>query len=437
MDQPRRRVIIVGGGFSGSMLAARLAEFGVACAVIDRSGGFGPGLAYSTRVDTHRLNVRSGRMGALEGDPGGFARWLADRHPRRTDPEAFAPRTLYGRYLQDRFAAVRAACPGLIETVQGEAIAVEGRNVVLDDGRRLDGDVVVIATGNPPPRRAHDSQPGRRIPDPWAPGALDGIGPADAVILLGSGLTMIDVLLDLDTRGWRGSAAALSRRGLLPRAHGPAHDTPASPSMDLTTGRASQRLRAARALARSQGWRSVMEGLRPVTASLWLQADGATRARWLRHLRPWWDAHRHRIPPDLAAGLQALRNSGRLRVGAGRLLRVETDADQVRIVWRPRGSTLEVSATADWLVDCTGPAHDPGADPLTSSLLAAGRARRDPHGLGLDVDGAGRLIEASGSPAETLFALGPPARAALWETVAVPDIRAQIERLAERLGRRD
>lgn len=415
------------------MLAARLAERGRASVLIDRTGQFGPGLAYSTPFEGHLLNVRANRMSTVEGQPDDFADWLRDSAGWRAAPEGFAPRRFYGEYLQHRLNAVRLAHPDRIQLVTGEVAAVEAEGVRLADASRIEGDAVVLATGNPAPRTA----PGRSkrvIHDPWGPGALDKIGAEDEVIIVGSGLTMIDMALWLDANGRKGRIRVLSRRGLKPRAHGGHHDTPLPPTQALLAGPPSTRLAEARRMAADGNWRGVMEGLRPVTARLWREADAKTRGRWLRHLRPWWDVHRHRVPPEAAEAIDRLEANGRLSVAAGRVQRIEAAADGVKVDWRPRDGSQQPPMTGHWLIDCTGPGHEPAKDPLTAPLIAAGRARLDPLGLGLDVADDGRAIGADGTPEAGLFVLGPPARAAFWETTAVPDIRKRIEALAEALA---
>ncbi|KQY88113.1 MULTISPECIES: FAD/NAD(P)-binding protein [unclassified Brevundimonas] len=432
-----QRVAIVGGGFSGAMLAARLAERSVASVLIDRTGVFGPGVAYSTGFDGHVLNVRSNRMSAVEGRPDDFVRWLEAHHPDHADPEGFTPRRLYGLYVEDRLARAEAAQPGLITRVVGEAVAVAGTAVRLSDGRRIEADAVVLATGNPAPGTADTLRadgPDQVIGDPWRPDALDIIGPEDDVIILGTGLTMVDIMLWLQARGWRGRATALSRRGLTPRAHGGRHDPPVSPGDALTSGPLSRRVAEARRLSAGDDWRGVMEGLRPITAAVWVAADPATRARFLRHLRPWWDVHRHRIADSVAGTMERLEADGRLVILAGRVRRAEQTGEGITLAWTPRRGGSPAPLTGRWLIDCTGPGHDPATAPLTGPLIGSGRARLDPLGLGLDLDAEGRVLDATGAPDRSLFVLGPPARAAFWETVAVPDIRKRIEGLVGTLA---
>jgi uncharacterized NAD(P)/FAD-binding protein YdhS len=419
-------VAIVGGGFSGAMLAARLAERGVASTLINRTPDFGLGVAYSTPFDGHLLNVRSSRMSALADRPDHFVRWLEANAPEFADPDGFAPRRLFGRYVQARLAEVEAAHPGLIERVVGEAAGVEADGVLLSDGRRIAADAVVLTTGNPAPRTASGGSD-RILSDPWTPGALEAIGADDDILIVGTGLTMVDMLLALEARGWRGRATALSRRGLLPRAHGEKPDPAEPPGPALLSGSLSSRLAEARKVSRRAGWREMMEGLRPITAELWGKADTATRGRIVRHLRPWWDVHRHRLAPRIGAHIDGLLADNRLSVVSGRVKSITADADGVQLNWRPRQGLDRPPLTARWLIDCTGPGHAPEADPVTGPLLREGRARLDPLRLGLELDASGRVLDVDGRPDPTLFVLGPPARAAFWETIAVPDIRKRIE----------
>lgn len=425
------RILIVGGGFSGAMLAARLAESGAAVSLINRDDRFGLGVAYGAAAPWHLLNVRSARMSADPDRPDDFVRWLQAHAPDHAAPEGFAPRAVYGRYVEDRFAAARAAAGDRLETIVGTVVAVDPAGAVtLADGRPLTGRAVVLATGNPPPRTA-DPAPGL-IPDPWAPGALDGIRPQDDILLVGSGLTMVDVLMTLEHRGWIGRAVAVSRRGLRPRAHGPRPD----PRLDAPLPdhpRLSRRLAAARTAAAAGGWRSLMELYRPVTAELWAGLAPDAQRRLLRHLRPWWDVHRHRLAPEVAARIDALIAADRLQILAGRIGRPRPAAGRLELPWRPRGQTGEGRLVGDRLIDCSGPGHAPQDDPLTGPLLAAGAARLHPNGLGLELDPDGRVLAADGQPQPRLFVLGPPARAAFWETIAVPDIRDRIAALAAAL----
>ena len=414
------------------MLAARLAEKGQTSVLIDRTGNFGLGVAYSARLDDHRLNVRTNRMGAVAGQIKDFQTWLETHHPERAHPDGFAPRRLYGLYVQDRLATVDAAHPGLIQRVTGEAVALDGTAVTLSDGRRFEGRAVVLATGNPAPKTASNQASPRILANPWAKGALEQIGAEDEVIILGTGLTMVDVILQLDRQNWQGRAYGVSRRGQMPRAHGREHEASVFLPDEAFEGPLSLRLKAARKAAVTEGWRSVMEAYRPITIELWRAASEAERSRFVRHLRPWWDVHRHRIDPDVAERLQELLDEGRLIQQPGHVRAMRGDDASVEMDVKPRkGAPLTLKA--EWLIDCTGPGHDALSQPLTRALIEAGEARLDGLRLGLDLDEAGHVLNAEGQANPALFVLGPPARAALWETIAVPDIRNRIEIISDAL----
>lgn len=432
-----RPVAIVGGGYSGTMLAARLAEQGRPSILINRTPHFGLGVAYSTPFDGHRLNVRSARMSAVADEAGDFVRWLEAYHPEWAEPDGFAPRRLFGLYIQDRLKRVETTFPGCIERRVADVVSIEADGVTLGDGRRLAARAIVLATGNPAPKTTRRNAAGglsRIVPDPWAPEALESIGRDDDILILGTGLTMVDMVLALEGRGWRGRATAVSRRGLMPRAHHLTADAVAPPDATMTSGPLSRRVAAARRRASAVGWRTMMEGLRPVTSALWREADVATRSRIVRHLRPWWDVHRHRIAPEVAAVMYRLLSDQRLTLAAGRIGKIESIDEGVVLHWTPRHGPPQPPKVASWAIDCTGPGHDAAGDALTGPLIAAGRVRLDALGLGLDLDDQGRALNAQGHADPALFVLGPPSRAAFWESIAVPDIRQRIETIVQILA---
>jgi uncharacterized NAD(P)/FAD-binding protein YdhS len=183
-------------------------------------------------------------------------------------------------------------------------------------------------------------------------------------------------------------------------------------------------------------WRRAFDGVREQVQVIWLSLSESERRRALRHLRPWWDAHRHRMAPEVAARIDAHIADGRLRVAAGRMLSLRAEVGGVTVTWRPRAHTSVRADRTEWVVNCTGPEGDPrrSDNGVVRKLVESGLARPDALGLGLDVDGDGRLIGADGAVATGLYGLGPLTRGALWEVTAVPDIRLQAQRLAARIA---
>lgn len=430
------RVAIIGAGFSGSLFAINLVRHDGPEALLIERGEFGRGVAYSTGNADHLLNVRAANMSALPDRPAHFADWLA-AHDRTATPGDFVPRGTYGAYLSELLAATADQAGPRLTTRRASVVDIrpdgDGVRIGLADGSHEHADAAVLTTGNlpphPPPGIDPDILGDGYYGDPWNPEVTRALDDRDTMLLLGTGLTMVDVLLALDGAGFRGRVVALSRRGLLPRAH--AASSPAKLA-DVPPSTGTALLRSVRARAGTIGWRSAIDELRPHTQELWRRATHADRARFLRHLRPWWDVHRHRLAPEVAARLDTLRENGRLEVVAGTVVASEPDA----IHWRPRGGDTVERLPVSRVINCTGPAGDAARsrDPLLRQLLADGLARPDAFGLGLNVDAESRLIGADGRPQPNLYALGPVTRGAHWEITAVPDIRSQVWNLARRFS---
>ena len=413
-------VAIVGGGFSGTVTAVHLANAGARVTLIERGDRFGTGVAYGTYEPAHLLNVRASNMSALADRPDHFAEWFGEG-------SGFAGRMTYGAYLNELLAET----DGGLEALYDDAVDVMPGAVALRSGRTIAADAVVVAAGNllPEPWGAFAKVQVPYVNEPWSregQGSVAELARRDGdLLILGTGLTMIDAMLSLDAHGFAGRVIALSRRGLLPRAHAAAGD--AAPP--LPEGRKpSSLLRWIRARSMDGDWRGVVDALRPVTADIWRGWTDAERSRFLRHLRPWWDVHRHRVAPEIAERVEGWIAGGRLRVRAGRVLVGEHGDVRVRMRGAAEAERIDVAG----IVNCTGPQGDlrGSRDPLISALLASGAARTDSFGLGLDVDADCRLIDQAGRVSPSLYAVGPMTRGVFWEMTAVPDIRRQARDLA-------
>lgn len=440
---PIEHVAIVGAGFSGTLQAINLLRHqGPRATLIERRARAGEGLAYGAAHPSHVLNVRAGNMSAFPDDPGHFARWLEARGVKDA-AGAFASRVTYGEYLRELLDAALISGGGRLSVRYGEVVdAAETRAAVtvrLADGTMLAADAAVLAVGNLPPHDPPgleaDVLPGDFYKgDPWAPDVAEGLEAGDTVLVIGTGLTMVDVALMLEARGFGGRIVALSRRGLLPRRHERASDW--TPIEERPATRASRLVRQVRQRAHAVGWRNAVDELRPFTQPMWANASEAERARFLRHLRPWWDVHRHRLAPEVAERLAAMRGRGRLEVLAGKTVAFAPEAGGVTMTWRPRAADGTETMHVRRIVNCTGPLGDLNrtTDPLLVALRERGAIRPDTARLGIDVNGVGQVIGARGHASERLYALGPMTRGAFWEIVAVPDIRRQTWDVARRLS---
>ncbi|MBL8958934.1 MAG: FAD/NAD(P)-binding protein [Gemmatimonadetes bacterium] len=458
MTHSNTGIVVIGGGFSGAMVTAHLLRLSdnpaLRITLVNKSGPLARGVAYGTRHTDHVLNVPAGRMSAFPDREDHFLRFAQERIPSTTGG-SFVPRTIYGDYLASIVEEANQATPGRLEVVADEAHrvawdATTSRAVVtLASGRRVMADHVVLALGNyspsdpPLPDRSGLDDP-RYIRDPWIPGALAGVGPDEAVLLIGTGLTMLDVAIQLNAVERRAPVLAISRRGLTPLPHRD-HGAPPSyghlpPALVAGEPSAVDYLRAVRRHVRTLAaagvdWREVVASLRPVTPRLWEALPMRERARFLRHLRPYWDVHRHRVAPELWHRFDALRTSGHLQVQPARLLSLVAQPGGLEATIRPRRAATAERRVFSRVINCTGPEGDVRAlrDPLLANLIADGLVRPDALGLGLDVGHDLALIAGDGSTSPFLSLVGPLLKGTWWEATAVPELRGHASRLAARL----
>ena len=433
---PKLTVAVIGGGFSGLLTAIHLldADPEVVVRLVERAPQFGRGRAYGAEnpdhlLPDHLLNVRVVNMSAFADRPDHFAAWLRARGDCG-GPTAFVSRSRYGDYLQsllrDHIGDPDNAGRLLLEHDEAIDIAWTGarRMVRLGLGRSFEADAVVLAIGSPaPPRPPHGADGGvcrspNYFANPWSlePAAV----PRGEILVVGSGLTMVDAALSLAGEGRR--LTALSRHGLLPRTHARARSVePPSGRMDTPL----QALRTLRRHARAVGWREAVDSLRPQTPAIWRSWPAAERRRFLRHAQTWWDVHRHRMAPAVAARVTDLIAAGDLEIVGSRLQRLRAVDGEFEATFRRTADGHWVTRRFAAVINATGlrGAPDPEGEDLVGRLARQGAVRPDPLDLGLDVTDGLQAIGAGGLPTAGLFAVGPLTRGAFWETIAVPDLR--------------
>lgn len=436
-------VLIAGAGFSGTLQAINLLlHSGTRVTLIERRDIFGPGIAYSTSNPAHLLNVRASNMSALPDKPEHFVRWLQDRGHDLAQP--FASRQDYGAYLGHMLEKAMRDAPGRLDLVRDDVTSLHadhaGVSAKLASGRQLSADAAVLALGNLPP---HDplAMGDLALPedlyvrDPWTAGDIAAdLTSEDRVLIIGTSLTMVDVVLSLQLKGFCGHITAMSRHGLLPRIHATVNKASSLSEKPALFG--SKLLRFIRARATDIGWRAAIDELRPYTQAMWLSAPFEEQRRFLRHLRPWWDVHRHRIAPSVSERIEAKRHDGMLNIIAGSILRIIPEHAGVGVHYRERHGNNVQRMVVRRIINCTGPQGDllRTSEPLLRQLTAAGHIRPDPHRFGVQVNAQAETIDAQGRANPRLLALGPLTRGTFWEIVAVPDIRVQTWSLARRLS---
>ncbi len=458
MSAPTQRVAIVGGGAAGALAAVHLLrEYREDCPLeidlIDRTGGFGAGVAYGTTDPLHLLNVPAVRMGAIHGRPEHFHEWLAERGEPVAE-EAFVSRGLYATYIRDLLASaerdatdarLRRHCGEVTAIVEHHGAASAPLEVNLADGERIEADRVILAIG---PLGAGDpievptelKASGTYVADPWAAGALEEVRKSREVLVVGTGLSMVDIALTLCEGGAGPRVRAVSRHGLVPRRHRRTLTSLRRFHIPTETGQLEPMVAAifgqiCRVAQQGDDWRDVIDSMRPVTPALWKALATDEQRRFLTEFQRLWDVHRFRMAPEVADRFEALEAAGRIRTESNSIVSLEPHGDRVRVFLRKPGATDLDEVEVDRVVNCSGAGTDlrRQAPPLLAGLLAAGLARPDALGLGLDVSEDGALLGADGEPSERLFAIGALRKGVEWEAIGITEIRDHSGAVARKI----
>ena len=452
-------VLIIGGGLSGTMLAVQLLRQPGKrqILVIEPRNELGRGEAYSAVELGHTLNGNAARMSVDPDNADDLTQWLTDYFGAGGWPESdqqpvpiselFPPRGIFGLYAQQRLAEAKAISASTVEHIRAEVIdlQVDGAAALLtlDNGQQLRGAQAVLATGMFPAARTPQTQSSglnAAAVDPWDVKAMRQIDPQSSVLIIGSGLTMVDAVVSLEQAGHRGPIEVFSRHGLLP------HVRRQPPSWVDFLGE-DHRLRSPRQLLREvrrqcqlaveQGidWQAPLDTVRAHISRLWSQASAREKRQFVRHVRPWWESHHHRSPPLSAQLVARLHVEGRLRVQAASFKGLEASDNGVMIKLRYRGEQVVTQVSGAALINSSGIEYDwrRVAKPLPQQLLKRGLIKPGPLALGIAADTSGAVLDAQGQVSQRLFAMGPPLRGMWWESTAVTDVALQAKALAAKL----
>ena len=453
-------VTIIGGGFSGAMVAAQLVRkttrsgTPMHLVILDRQTSIAEGAAYRTPDASHLLNVPASGMSAWPDRPDDFLEWARCRDSS-VGAYTFLQRRTYGEYLRATFfaAIAQAGTETSIEIRRDEADTIERRTesgwcVQCRESPSVEADVAVLATGHRPPvdplKHRWSGSRARYIEDPWSSLALTAIEGGESVCLLGTGLTAIDVLQCLARSARTAPVVALSRRGLLPAAHAAAPLARIDPlswlepllraGSNITTRSITRKIRRAVQAAESAGqdWRQVIDGLRPHISQIWKALPSQDKNRFMRHARPLWEVSRHRMAPAVAEEVGKVADAGIFSTAAARVLAAYGTTDGVTLSVRRRGEPVPEALKFDWIVNCTGPGsgREFGLPPVAAGLTRAGYLEEDTLGLGVRSTPNGQAV-VDGRVIEDLIVIGSLRKGGEWESTAVPELRVQAELAAD------
>ncbi len=449
-------VAIVGMGASGALVAAQLARQakpGKCAQVVCFSGDkvFGRGVAYGTVCSDHLLNVPAGKMSAFPDEPDHFIRWLrehrSDEVPAGDLSKIFAERKTYGAYLERMFNESLYQDGGVRLSARHDSVRSitkldsQSYKIITDTGEvAVKG--LVLALGNLPPKfpsqismdpkLAEGTIGSRVIEDPWKAPWYKSVGTYDTVCVLGTGLTMIDMVVALKREGHRGVVYAVSRHGLLPWGHDLELEPVKAELLELAGGdriRMQSMVRNFRRLVvSSYNPRQVIDSLRVHTPELWQKFSERDGRRFLRHLSTYWDVLRHRVAPAIHAQVQEAIRDQSLVVKAGRIGSISLNsADNLIEIgyFARKPSAARQNLMVDYIVNCTGPTNfTKGYPACLESLVREGVVSFDRYGMGLKVDAACKVADAP------IWGIGPMCRGTFWETTAMPEIRVQAQSVA-------
>ncbi|WLH66580.1 FAD/NAD(P)-binding protein [Pseudomonas sp. FP2309] len=453
-------VLIIGGGLSGTMLAVQLLRLPGRrrVLVIEPRAELGRGEAYSAVELGHTLNGNAARMSVDPDNADDLTQWLTEYIGAGGWPESdqqhvpvselFPPRGIFGLYAQQRLAEAKALSASTVEHVRAEVVDLQVEpaetRLTLDNGEQLRGACAVLATGMFPAARTPQTESSglnAAAVDPWDVQAMTQLDPHATVLIIGSGLTMVDAVVSLEQAGHRGPIEVFSRHGLLP------HVRRQPPSWEDFLG-ADHRLRSPRQLlrevrrqcrlAQAQGidWQAPLDTVRVHIGRLWSQASEREKRQFVRHVRPWWESHHHRSPPLSAQLVARLHEEGRLRIRAASFKGLAPSDTGVIIRVRHRGEEALSQVSGAALINSSGIEYDwrRVARPLPQQLLKRGLIRPGPLALGIAADASGAVLDAQGQVSRRLFAMGPPLRGMWWESTAVTDVALQAKALAVKLA---
>jgi uncharacterized NAD(P)/FAD-binding protein YdhS len=454
-------IAVVGGGFTGAVFCVHLANVSpipLDIQVIEPRERVGFGLAYGACGEEHRINVPSDRMSVFAERPRDFTDWLElngciDADPAGCTPNGdfYSTRTDFGLYVAHLFgtAAKGNRSGSSFQHRRQSVVAFELGDqcwrVHMDDRTTADYVQLVLAATYPipdfrvPVDAAALSRPGL-IADPWDLEAIKALPHNANIGIIGTGLTMCDVVVTLRAHGHRGPISAISRHGLIPRPHAGFSTTFAlfrnKPPPDTAVGLLRLlRQRIVDAQESGETWHAVIDALRFHLADYWPTLPLAQRRNIARHLRTWWDVHRFRIAPQVDSLMTKGRAERWLSIEAGRVHRVGVEGDRFSLAWKPRGGR-PCTSTFDAVVNCMGPDGDisRSSDPMLRKAVDGGRIRPDAFRTGIDVDALGRVSAVDGSISSGLWATGPLARAVVGEATGVPEASAHARAVAGSLA---
>lgn len=445
-----RKIIIVGGGLSGTLLALQLAGKKNADEIIMLEKNpelLGRGIAYHYDFTHQPLNVVAAGMSLFPDQPNHFVEWLQANSFRynhllpSVSPKTFVPRKIFGDYIVEHLRKAHHENAATFQIRIDEVLGISRKGnkmeARLESGITLEADHIILALGNFAPadlfpdNDAVTNAPGY-FANPWTDQVYSHLSGDEKILLVGTGLTAVDVVLGLRSRNFKGKISMLSRRGKLPLPHDLSH--PAAELADpgyLSPRDAFFWLKGEIRKRKNIPWPSVMDGIRPLTQEIWKRWSWDEKKYFLKRLRPIWEVVRHRIPAQSSTMLAELENAGQLTIGKAKIDSAKLHSQGIEVTWTDSSGVH--SDVFRKVVNCTGPESNYRKVklPILANLIDQGMLVNDPLGLGILCTPEGKILDTAGKVVDGLWCIGPMRKAVLWETTAIRELRLQAKEVAE------
>jgi uncharacterized NAD(P)/FAD-binding protein YdhS len=423
MNTLKADVVIVGGGCSGVLVACQLllkATRPLDIVIFEKHAQLGSGVAYATDCTEHILNVPNQAMSAFPEYKQHFIKWLeSNSYP--CEPLGFSQRHLYALYLRDclkEAIQIGAKVGAALKIVHDEVVEIlpvinSGWNVLSKNNVSYKTQVVILALGIfLRPHKQHH------------------LMTDSTVAIIGSGLSMADAILKLKQHKHRGEITVFSRNGRLPLAHDlrsysmlAAIEWPVIMSL-LQTYKQFKRKLEEYCVKSDYPWQALMDSLRPYTQQLWQHWDLQNKQQFLRHIRSRWDAHRHRVAPQIEAELHRLQQLGFFKLKHAAVANLQSTDDGF-LSYCELPNQVVRAQRFDSIIDCAGLISDytKANSEVLQRLFRQEIIAPGPLNRGLQAGANGKL-------AAGLYTLGFALHGMLWESIAVPELRVQAEEIA-------
>lgn len=453
MSTSRLNIAIIGAGASGTITTIQLLNKLKAKAnlflIEKQEKTLFRGAAYSSQLAYEPLNVQAGRMSIYNHLPDHFYNWVVANRQAQSETEitrdSFVSRRWFGDYLTQNFEEAKRQSENVtVEIVIANCTDIafnsadECYTLSFENRNDIQVDYLVFGCGNEPPADVLEKEEvkgDKYIRNPWVVDPFENLNPIEDVLLIGTGLTMVDHVVSLQKRQHKGKIFCFSRNGYLPLQHAPVQHFVFDINHEAKEARhALDLLRQNTAVASKQdiSWQNVMDALRPYTAVIWKRMSLDSKKYFLQRLRTYWEIHRHRMPLASANCIQELRDSGQLKLVAGNIQSVECKGDTMVVHYVPKGDKIDSTLAVHHIINCTGPLNDyhQTSNTLIKNLLNKGWMKQDALKLGIETGARGEIIKSNGVVLNHAFAIGPLRKAAEWESTAIREIRTQAENVA-------